>query len=140
MREADCGALPVVHKGKALGMITDRDICLTLAERNRVPSELRVAEGMSKALYACSEEDEVGKALATMRGRQVRRLPVVDGNGALRGIVSLNDVALHTAEKCDARAVPYGESMRTLKAICEDRHAGQPAVKRLSAPQDRVQP
>ena len=142
MREADCGALPVVQKGRTLGMITDRDICLALAERNRLPSDLQVEEAMSRALYACAKEDGVEKALATMRGKQVRRLPVVDGNGALRGIVSLNDVALHAVEKGDGRAIPYKEAMKTLKAICGHRHAaplttkGQPAARA----QSRVQP
>ena len=141
MRAADCGALPVVYKAKTSGMITDRDICLALAERNRAPSELRVEEVMSRVLYACAEEDGVEKALATMRGHQVRRLPVVDAKGALRGIVSLNDVALHTAEKGDARAIPDEEAMRTLKAICGHRRAAPPTPKGRPAPreQSRVQ-
>ena len=142
MREADCGALPVVHKGKTSGMSTDRDICLALAERNRLPSDLQVEEAMSRALYACAKEDGVEKALATMRGHQVRRLPVVDGNGVLRGIVSLNDVALHAVEKGDGHAIAYGEAMKTFKAICGHRHAAPPTPKGRPAAraQSRVQP
>jgi CBS domain-containing protein len=92
MAAGRCGTLPVVHEGKTVGMITDRDICLALAAAQCSPSELPVADVMSEALYVCREEDEIEEALETMMSHQVRRLPVLDRQGALVGLLSIDDI------------------------------------------------
>jgi CBS domain-containing protein len=122
MFESDCGTLPVVADGgRVIGMITDRDIAIALGTKNRPASEIRVSEAMSRQVYSCGPDEEVHSALKTMRKDKVRRLPVVDGEGALRGIFSLNDVILR-AEKVDAHkgaGLSYEDVVNTLKGICE---------------------
>lgn len=127
MREIDSGILPVVRNGKPVGVITDRDICLALTERNRRPSDVTVGDVMSRSLWAASEEDDLSKALALMKTRHVRRLPVLDSEDGLVGILSMNDVILHAKRIGNDHAVSYNEALETLKAICEHRYAARPA-------------
>jgi CBS domain-containing protein len=125
MWKADCGALPVVADGgKVIGIITDRDIAIATGTRNRRPSEIPVSEVMSKKVYACAPDDDIHAALKTMRKDRVRRLPAIDEEGMLRGIVSMNDVVLH-AEKVEGRKtidLSYDDAVNSLKAICEHHH------------------
>jgi CBS domain-containing protein len=137
MWEADCGTLPVVADGgKVIGIITDRDIAIAAGTRDRQPSQIPVSDVMSKQVYACAPEDDIHAALKTMRKDKVRRLPAIDQEGRLRGIVSMNDVALH-AEKFDGRRtidLSYDDAVNTLKAICEHRHPK--AAKQTAATPD----
>ncbi|HLG13055.1 MAG TPA: CBS domain-containing protein [Blastocatellia bacterium] len=125
MWKSDCGALPIVGDGgKVIGIVTDRDIAVAAGTSNRRPSEIIVSEVMSKSVYDCSPEDDIHTALKTMRKDRVRRLPVIDRDGALRGIVSMNDIVLH-AEKFEGRKtidLSYDDAVNTLKAICEHQH------------------
>ncbi len=121
MEKADCGALPVVRNGKTIGIITDRDICLALAQKDSRPSDLKVGQIMSRGVYACREEDDVARALKTMGRNHVRRLPVVDRNGKLRGILSMDDVALHALEKGEKESVSYRQVVEAFQAICAHR-------------------
>jgi signal-transduction protein with cAMP-binding, CBS, and nucleotidyltransferase domain len=137
MWEADCGFLPVVaDDGKVLGVITDRDIAIALGTRPQLAAEIAVNEVMSEKLYACSPSDNIHAALKTMRKDRVRRLPVVNDEGGLEGILSMNDVAIH-AEKFDQHKtvdLSYEDVVNTFKAICEHH---QPAkvdrVKKVDA-------
>ena len=125
MWEVDCGALPVVDDdGKFIGMITDRDICMAVATRHRLASDILVGEVTSGAIYVCHPTDEVQFALMTMRKEKVRRLPVVNDKGILQGILSTNDIILHTGEGGDKGipVLPYGDVLSTQKAICEHRY------------------
>lgn len=90
--EADCGALPVVSNGKVTAMLTDRDVCMAGYFRDKPPSELRVADAMSKQLLSCGPDESIGAVLATMSEQRVRRLPVVGPSGDLLGVISQADV------------------------------------------------
>jgi CBS domain-containing protein len=119
----DCGALPVLDsEGRPVGMITDRDICMALARKNRFPADIRVREVMSPYPFVCRPSDEIEEALRTMARRRVRRLPVVDVSGCLVGIISVSDVAAGASEG-RAGARDAGEVHRlvveALLAICE---------------------
>jgi CBS domain-containing protein len=70
--EEDCGALPVVADGKVEGIITDRDICIALGTRDRVPHEMTVAEVESRNPTTCHPNDELSRAMAAMPHRQER--------------------------------------------------------------------
>jgi CBS-domain-containing membrane protein len=94
MWDCDCGSIPVVDSSNNVkGMITDRDICMSCFTKDRSPSNVKVQEAMSGKLYACSPDSSVQDAEATMRFNQVRRLPVLDGQAHLVGILSLADIA-----------------------------------------------
>jgi CBS domain-containing protein len=94
MWECDCGAIPVLDEGGAVkGMITDRDICMACFTRDRAPSSIPVKEAMSHTLYFCSPGSSVADAEAVMRNHRVRRLPVLDDQQHLVGILSLADIA-----------------------------------------------
>lgn len=114
MWDRNCGALPVVENGgRVAGIVTDRDLFIALGTQNRLPADLRVGEVMTPDPVLCSPEDDIETALHTMAEWQVRRLPVVDKTGALRGILSLHDIALHS----DANGLSNQDILRTVKAI-----------------------
>ena len=91
--DADCGILPVVEGRKLVGVVTDRDMYIALATRNKPASQITVGDVTSGAVWACGPDDEVQVALDTMKTRRVRRLPVVEA-GALIGVISMNDIVL----------------------------------------------
>jgi CBS domain-containing protein len=93
MKDYDCGALPVLdNAGRPVGILTDRDICLAVARKNRFPAAIPVREVMTREPFTCGPGTDLVYALNVMADRRVRRLPVVDGNGRLVGILSLSDV------------------------------------------------
>lgn len=124
MWENDCGVVPVVHgDGSVIGMITDRDICMAVATKNRRTSEVAVSEVFTGNLYACKPDDDIHAALKIMSAERVRRLPVINVYGALEGLLSLNDVVLR-AQEAKGRKAPdlsYEDAISTLKAICAHR-------------------
>jgi CBS domain-containing protein len=126
MWEGDCGVLPVVNnEGKVVGMITDRDIAIATATKGRLAAEIAVSEVISGKVYSCTVDEDVKPALKTMRHERMHRLPVVNEDGILQGILCMNDMVLR-AEEVRGRHVPdlsYEEVMSTLKAICEHRPA-----------------
>jgi CBS domain-containing protein len=94
MWDADIGCLPVVSAdGRVVGMITDRDICMAALTRGQALHQVSVSVAMSKEILSCSPEATLAEAEEIMRSGQVRRLPVIDSDGSLAGIVSLNDLA-----------------------------------------------
>ena len=117
MWEQDCGALPVVSaERKVAGMVTDRDICIALGTRGRTADRIAARDLTAGKAYTCLPDDDVVAALETMKAHKVRRLPVVDAGGQLKGILSLNDVVTHVG------AATPNEIVTTLTSICEHRH------------------
>src|SRR5579863_3845805 len=93
----NCGVLPVVGPdNKVEAIVTDRDICVAMGTRNRLPGDLTVGEIVTKTVFTCQPDDDIQKALHTMASKQVRRLPVVDSEGKPRGILSMDDIVTHT--------------------------------------------
>jgi CBS domain-containing protein len=122
MWNRDCGSVPVVDtERRVVGMITDRDICMAVATRNRLASEIKVGEVMTGRVYACAPDDRIKDALETMQSAQLRRLPVVDNDGVLHGILSINDVVLHSGQGQSKKHVSHRDAMATLKILCEHR-------------------
>jgi len=121
---SDCGVLPVVNTAnKVIGIITDRDICVAVGSRNRAPADILVKHVASSEVVTCKGEDDVRSALEIMRVNQIRRLPVVNEAGVLKGILSVNDIILR-AESTDARKpseLSYNDVMPVLKAISQRR-------------------
>ncbi len=92
MDELNVGAIPVVDDGKLVGMVTDRDITVRSVAIGQDPASTRVNDVMSTDVRTCTVEQSVEDVLAQMADVQIRRVPVVDGNGQVIGIVSLGDV------------------------------------------------
>jgi CBS domain-containing protein len=94
MRADNVGALPVGENDKLIGMVTDRDIVVRAVADNRGPGTTSVRDVMSERIYYCFEDDDIEQAARTMAEHQVRRLPVVNSQKRLVGIVALADIGL----------------------------------------------
>ena len=134
MWKKDCGSVPVVDgERRVVGMITDRDICMAVSTRNRLASEIKVGEVISGDVYACAPDDKLRAALETMQSAQLRRLPVVDASGVLHGILSINDIILHSEKGRSKKHISHREVMETLKALSEHRRTEASTDEALSA-------
>ena len=121
MWDADCGIVPVVNDDRrVIGVITDRDICIAAATRAMNPAAIRVRDVMSRTVATCAESDDARVALGTIKDRRVRRLPVVDRQERLVGMVSLSDLVSRAEFRRDA-AIPGEEFLDAMKAICAHR-------------------
>jgi CBS domain-containing protein len=124
MWDSDCGALPVLNvHGRVMGMITDRDICMAAATKNKPAWDITVWETVSGKAHTCHLSDDVHTALDVMKREKIRRLPVVDEDGILQGIVAMNDFVLLAGEAKGGRApaLTYEDVVRTMKAISAHR-------------------
>jgi CBS domain-containing protein len=99
MWRKNCGVLPIVDNGHVVGTVTDRDLFIALGTSNRRPSELVVGEIMRRDPAVCDQASDIRTALRIMGQRQLRRLPVVDERGTLKGILSISDVALRAPDE-----------------------------------------
>ena len=116
MLDADCGILPVVDdESKLVGVVTDRDMYIALATRNRLASQVTVGEVARTTVFTCAPDDDVESALQAMRQHRVRRLPVAGFGGAVAGIVSMNDIVLAAGARKPVRNEAVVE---TMQAIC----------------------
>jgi len=127
MWEDDCGSVPVTdNQGKVVGVITDRDICIAAATRSRGEWEIPVRDVISKTLHTCTPGEDIRAALTTMKQRKVRRLPVLGNDGRPVGIVSINDIVLHTSGK--GTEIAAEDVLDAFKAI------GAPSTTRVTVP------
>lgn len=119
MEAMDIGALPVAQDQRLVGMITDRDITVRAVARGNGPTT-RVREVMSRELLYCYEDEDLDHVAANMAELRVRRLPVVNRDKRLVGILSLGDIAMaQSAEAAKAiRGVsrPGGAHSQTTRA------------------------
>lgn len=126
MWERDCGVVPVVDRdgsARVVGMITDRDICMALYTSGGRMSELQVGGAMAREVRSCHPDDTVSDAEEIMRRAQVRRLPVVDEEGRLRGILSLADIAEAAAGLRETSApIRADEVAAVLEDVCRPRN------------------
>jgi len=116
----NCGMLPVVDaQQKVIGVVTDRDLCMALGTRNRLPGDVTVGEVVSGQIYSCKAQDDIRAALETMASRKVRRLPVVNEKGLLEGILSIDDIVLHEDLFGDGKAAELSprEIVSTLQRV-----------------------
>lgn len=93
MRDEDLGALPVGENDRLIGMVTDRDIAVRSVAADRAGGTTAVREAMSEKVYYCFEDDPLGRAGQVMAEHKVRRLPVLNREKRLVGMVSLADLS-----------------------------------------------
>ncbi len=132
MWEHDCGSLPVVDaKGAVIGMITDRDVCMAAFTQGRAISQIPIGSAMARKVIACKADDQLTVAEKLMSRHQIRRVPVVDGQNQLVGILSLGDLAREAEREREQRRpeVKVDEVAATLAAVCHPRngHGATPA-------------
>ena len=97
MWNRNVGTLPVVNNdGKLIGVVTDRDICIALGTRNRLPGDLTVGEIAIREVFTCKPNEDIHEALLEMAEHQVRRLPVVNDQGVPLGLLSMDDLIVHS--------------------------------------------
>jgi CBS domain-containing protein len=120
-----CGFLPVVGEGgNVIGVITDRDICIALGTRNQKPTEVHVKDVMLPEqhtfpkLFTCTPDDDIHCVLKTMRMERIRRVPAIDREGALMGILSMDDIMLKACARAGKHDISCEDVVDAYKAIC----------------------
>ena len=93
MKSLDIGPLPVCDGDKIIGMLTDRDITVRATAEGLDPKQTKVREVMSKELITCLEDQDVKEAAELMQSKQIRRVPILNKDKRLVGMLSLGDLA-----------------------------------------------
>jgi CBS domain-containing protein len=117
MWKYDIGCLPVVDDGRLIGMITDRDVAMAAYHQGAPLRSITVSSVMTREVVTCREHDAVRDVELAMRNRQVRRVPVIDDQGKLVGMITINDIARAAHEG----KLPLAEVASTLSAISRPR-------------------
>ena len=105
MRDEDTGAVPVVENGRPIGMVTDRDIACRAVANGADLGTLTARDVMSKGIFYCRDSEELEDALRIMEQKQVRRLPVINDQKRMVGILSLGDIADATPHELSGEVV-----------------------------------
>jgi CBS domain-containing protein len=111
MKQLDIGMIPVCDGDRLRGMLSDRDITVRATAEGKDPIKTKVSEIMSTEIVYCLEDQEVEEAVSVMEARQIRRLPVLNQDKRLVGIVSLGDIAVHVGDRDLA-----GETLQEISA------------------------
>ncbi len=101
MDELNVGSLPVCEGKRLVGMITDRDITVRATAAGLAPADTPVADVMTESTRCCTPEQSTDAVMEQMGQSQIRRVPVVDDDGEVIGIVSLGDLATRQAGHID---------------------------------------
>jgi CBS domain-containing protein len=122
MWDRDCGCVPVCDdRDRVVGMITDRDICMAALTQGRTLDTMTVESACTTDVSMAQETDSVEAVESLMRLMQIRRVPIVDAQGRLVGILSMNDLARHVHRTGSAPTTGLsGDTIaETLAAICK---------------------
>lgn len=123
----DCGCVPVVDgENHVVGMITDRDVAMAAYTQGRPLASIPIEVAMAHDVKWCKEDEDIAVAEGVMRANQIRRVPVVDDDGHLVGMLSLNDLARAAAEPQKVGTRFVEDLTRTIAAVCRPR-ANAPA-------------
>jgi CBS domain-containing protein len=93
MLEHDCGVIPVCEGTRVAGIVTDRDITCRAVARGAIPAAVPVSEIMTRTVYTIRQDEDVQSAIELLEAKQVRRLPVVDEQDNVVGIIAPSDLA-----------------------------------------------
>ena len=133
MWEADCGVVPVVDdQNHVVGMITDRDITMAAYTQGSALWQIPVSSAMAKQVHGVREKDSLEVIEALMRRVRIRRVPVLDSEGRLKGILSMSDLARHAHRTGRKGNGLSGDGIvQTFAGICEPRTTGakEPVTK-----------
>lgn len=98
MKALNVGALPVCDGDRLVGLLTDRDITVRATAEGHDPAKTKIRDVMTPNITYCFDDQRVGDAARAMAEKQIRRMPVLDRNKRLVGIVSLGSLAVHTKD------------------------------------------
>ncbi len=101
MREENVGSVVIVDDDRPVGIVTDRDLVLEVLEPRAEPEDVSAGDIMTSAMATVYEDDGIFAAIETMLEHSVRRMPVVDTDGAMSGIVTLDDFVVMLADELD---------------------------------------
>jgi CBS domain-containing protein len=124
MWEVDCGAVPVVDlERRVIGMITDRDICMASHLQGTQLGDASVSTAMARDIKCCTPQDSPATVQALMQQHKIRRVPVVDAERRLIGIVTLADLAyiMGSSQTLGGDGMTWSAIGHTLAAVCEPR-------------------
>ena len=95
MEVQNCGVLPVIDEEMHVqAIVTDRDITLFLGLQDKSPEKVQLKEFMHKDVITCQEEQDLDELISKMKQYKIRRIPIVDSENRLKGIISLGDIAI----------------------------------------------
>jgi signal-transduction protein with cAMP-binding, CBS, and nucleotidyltransferase domain len=123
MRSEDVGAIPVIHEGTVLGLVTDRDLTIRVIADRKDPTEVKVSDIMTATPVTVSPDTRLSEARELMAKHQVRRLLVTKGD-ELVGILSLGDVAW-----ADASTREVGEALKAVSESEDTRELSEDATR-----------
>jgi CBS domain-containing protein len=119
MRTENAGVVPVVQDRQSRrlgGIVTDRDLCMTVVAEGRDPNSVKVEQCMTKKLVTCRPDGTLETVTTLMQENQIRRVPVVGENGELVGIVALADIV----ERGKVKAAQTHETLKQVSAPTEE--------------------
>lgn len=100
MQDWNCGVVPIINKNDEIqGIVTDRDIALYTALKNKKAENVYVKEFMTKNVFTCRHDQDIDTAISVMKSNKVRRLPIVNQQNQLVGLISLGDIAVLSHEE-----------------------------------------
>jgi CBS domain-containing protein len=106
MLDNDCGQIPVVDESqRPIGVVTDRDIAVRMVAEGRDTNQATAADAMSMPVRTVTSDTSLKDAVCLMEADQIRRVPVVDADGKLAGIVAIADLALAGKQEATAEVV-----------------------------------
>jgi CBS domain-containing protein len=105
MREEDIGAIPIGENDKLVGMVTDRDIACRGLDDGKDVAKLCARDVMSKPIIYCRADEEVEDAIRIMAKHEVRRLPVINADKRMVGMLSLGDISAKMARDISGEAI-----------------------------------
>ena len=120
MAELDVGFLPICEGSNPLGVVTDRDLVVRGIAAGRDPQRTQVADIMSLDVETLPEDTDVREAARLMKEKQIRRVVVDDGQGHVRGVISLGDLAVDTQDEG-----VYAEALEEISRPAEPRRTAR---------------
>ncbi len=122
MWDHNCGAIPVLdNEDHPIGVVTDRDIAMSAVLNHKPLWDITTRDVISsREIFTCNMDDDIQSALTTMQTHKIRRVPVVNGDGRLEGILSIDDI-IACSEQKEGKTIPplsFEDTMSTLKAVC----------------------
>ncbi len=105
MKSKDIGPVPIAEDGQLVGIVTDRDLAINVVAEGRDPRQTTAEEIMARNVITCEADDDIQSALEAMAQHQVRRIPVVDDDGRIIGVIAQADIATRARQPEKTAAV-----------------------------------